>query len=80
MKPTSANLSGTHWAVRSHSSGGNWRGSATDFMATSSASSFARLGHQLGDPRAQLHVRQLATSPDFSLSTNDCMLGSSSGQ
>ena len=80
MNPTSANLSSTHWAARSHSSGGNWRGSATDFMATSSASSVTRLGHQLGDARAQVHGPSLATSPDFSLSTNFCMLGSSSGQ
>ena len=41
----------THCAARSHSSGGNWRGSATDRMATSSASSVARPRHQLARSR-----------------------------
>ena len=49
VNPSSRNASTTHLAARAHSSGGNWRASATDLIATSSASSVADARHQRAD-------------------------------
>ena len=68
-------------AARSHSSGGNCRGSATDRMATSSASSSRAARHQLGDAlRAGPSAQSLATSSVLRSSTNSWKSSSSSGQ
>ena len=79
-KPSSENLSRIHWAAAAHSSGGNWRGSATDRMATSSPSSVG-LRHQAGNTLSQFHVLLAACyRAVLSFSTICWNLGSWSGQ
>src|SRR5262245_55948861 len=59
VKPTVANWSSTHRAARSHSCGGYWRGSATDLIATSSASSVLTRGISSATRSARLFTASL---------------------